>query len=596
MYAPTEEDRLRQPAATRRPGTRRPPVRRNRGAGGADRTEADAPRSRRLSLPHTLRNVTSSLPRGPRGRSRRASSAHIAVRVAHAVLGVAVGLVWLVLPLTATDGGSAVPATRAGPVASAQAAAPRAKQDESSGAALVLPLAVAVAAVVLAALGFVRRTRRTRSRTTPAAPGVVSAQPPVPSLGGLDEQARAALVQADDCVRTSREELGFATAAAAGTEPFARAVREAEAELAAAFRMRQRYDEGVPPDEPSRRHALAGIIGRCSEAGRRLDVMADGFDRLRAPRLAGGEALRAAEARFRELAARISAAPAALAGAGAGAGAAAQARTGTGYVEQAKDRLVFATLHLNEVHQAADSGDLVRAARQLRAAEGAVAQGEILTGAVHRLAGELDEAAALVPAALTGAETELAGLRGGTASGTGDAIRLARADAVLAAVREELASGRPYDPLGALRGVVRAVTPLMTGRPGTGVLGAAAALTARSALADADGYIATHLAAVGGEARTRLAEAARLTGGEGKDGGERAGTPDAAEALAFALAARELAERDVTAYGVPAVGPGGLGAALLGGILLGEEPDGGPPPSYGGPDSRGRRRLSGGEE
>ncbi|MEU6535406.1 hypothetical protein [Streptomyces sp. NPDC047000] len=540
--------------------------------------------------------MTSSLTRRSRGRSRRASSAHIPVRVAHAVLGVAVGLVWLVLPLTTGPGGSSAPATRAGPVAGVQTSAPRARQDESSGTALVLPLVVAVAAVTFAALGFVRRTRRARSRTTPAAPGAVSAQPPVPSLTGLDEQARTALVQADDCVRTSREELGFAAAAAAGgTEPYSRAVREAEAELAAAFRMRQRYDEGVPPDEPSRRHALAGIIGRCAEAGRRLDAVADGFDRLRAAGPAGGESLRAAEARFRGLAARISAAPAALAATGTGTGARARPGTGSvaGYVEQAKDRLVFATLHLNEAHQAADSGDLARAARRLRAAEGAVAQGEILAGAVHRLAGELDEAAALVPAALSGAEAELAGLRGATASGTGDAIRLARADTVLAAVREDLASGRPYDPLDALRGVVLAVTPLRTGRPGTGVLGAAAVLTARSALACADDYIATHLAAVGSEARTRLAEATRLAGGDGGGGRGRVSAPDAAEALALALAARELAERDVAAYGVPAVGPGGLGAALLGGVLLGEEPDGGPPPSYGGPVTRGRRRASG---
>jgi hypothetical protein len=437
---------------------------------------------------------------------------------------------------------------------------------------------------VLAVLGFVRRTRRARVRTTPAAPGVVSAQPPTPSSTALDEQALAALAAADDCVRTSREELGFAARVAADTEPFAHALREAETELAAAFRIRQRYDVGVPADEPSRRHALAGIVGRCAEAGRRLDAVAVDFDRLRAPQLAGGQALRAAEERFRALAAHIATAPAAL---GAAAARSPVSATGSvaGYIEQAKDRLVFATLHLNEAHQATDAGDLARTARQLRAAEGAVAQGEILTGAVDRLAGELDAAAALVPAALTGAEAELAGLRGTTASGTGDAIRLARADAALAAVREELTGGRPYDPLDALRRVVRAVRPLMTGPPGSGVLGTAAALTAHSTLAGAEDYVATHLAAVGGEARTRLAEAARLAGGDGP------GAPDAAEALALALAARELAERDVRVYGVPAVGPGGLGGAVLGGVLLGEDPDGGPPPSFGGPGTRGRRRL-----
>ncbi|MHB9859314.1 hypothetical protein [Streptomyces sp. YIM S03343] len=542
--------------------------------------------------------MTSSLTRSARGRSRRASAAHISVRVAHGVLGIAVGLMWLVVPLTTVDGAAAVPGTPAGPAgsvtvgsATASASQPSAR-DESSDTSLVLPLAVVVAAVLFSVLAYVRRTRRAHSRTTPATPGVVSAEPPVPSLTVLDEQALTALVQADDCVRTSREELGFATEVAtevaADAEPFARAVRDAETELAAAFRIRQRYDTGIPADEPSRRHALTGIVGRCAEAGRRLDTVAVDFDRLRAPRLADGRALRAAEARFRGLAARIAAAPAALTAAAARHPASVTASATSsvaGYVEQAKDRLVFATLHLNHAHQAADTGDLARAARQLRSAEGAVANGEILTGAVVRLAGELGAAAALVPASLTGAEAELAGLRGTAASGTGDAIRLARADAALAAVREELASGRPYDPLDALRSVVRAVTPLMTGRPGNGVLGAAAALTARSALAGAEDYVATHLAAVGGEARTRLAEAARLAGGDDVS------APDTAEALALALAARELAERDVRAYGAPLEGPGGLGGAVLGGVLLGEEPDGGPPPSYGGPDTRRRRRL-----
>ncbi|MGW7406393.1 hypothetical protein ACWGI9_22120 [Streptomyces sp. NPDC054833] len=48
-------------------------------------------------------------------------------------------------------------------------------------------------------------------------------------------------------------------------------------------------------------------------------------------------------------------------------------------------------------------------------------------------------------------------------------------------------------------------------------------------------------------------------------------------------------------YGNPYDGPtdraSGLAGAVLGSILLGEEPDGGPPAGFGGPDTRERRRL-----
>ncbi|NEA45195.1 hypothetical protein G3I35_02580, partial [Streptomyces sp. SID10815] len=81
-----------------------------------------------------------------------------------------------------------------------------------------------------------------------------------------------------------------------------------------------------------------------------------------------------------------------------------------------------------------------------------------------RLAAVLDEAAALVPAALTGAEAE----RAGAADRLPDVppgevrARLLHADAVLASVRGELApgpgdaaTGRPYDPVELLRRIVR---------------------------------------------------------------------------------------------------------------------------------------------
>ncbi|WP_406442569.1 hypothetical protein OHB14_26895 [Streptomyces sp. NBC_01613] len=525
--------------------------------------------------------MTSSL---IRGRPRRATS-RISVRVLHTLVGGLAGVVWLVLPWMTITTDMPVPVTRAHPAAASAASA---QQDGTSAADLVLPLAVVAVAGVLAGYGYVRRTRRARTRTTPGG-ATVPAGTAVPPLPEVDERARALLVEADDCVRTSREELGFAEArfGAEAVEPFARAVRDAESELSAAFRMRQQYDDGVPEDETSRRHTLAGIVGRCQEVGRRLDAEAAGFDRLRALGQGGPDgALELAEARFRELTGRTAVAEATLADLGKRYGSPAIG-TVTGYAEQAKDRLVFATTRLNQARQTADLGEGESAVRHLRSAEGATAQAAVFVSCVERLAADLRAAAALVPAALTGAEAELAGVRAARASAFPDLpagelhALAAHADLVLAAVREELSSG-PYDPLDALRRITRAIAPLAVGRGG--VLPVAALLVARGAVAAADGFVTTHRGAVGSAARTMLAEAERLLAAE---------PPDALAADALARQAHGLATQDVRVHGNPVAGAAehasGAAGAVLGGILLGSDPDDGPPVSFGGPHTRARR-------
>lgn len=503
------------------------------------------------------------------------------MRLAHAVLGAVVGAGWLVLPVMTVGARAPVPAASDGTVAGA--AAPQ--QDGTSTADLVLPLVAGVAAVVLAGYGYLRRTRRARTRTTP---GTVSVAPPAPTTADSERQARAALVLADDCVRTSREELAFVQArfTEADTEPFVHALRAAETELAAACAIRWRYEQGVPEDHTARRQALVGVVGRCAEAGRRLDAAAPALDRLRdlaGPGLAG--ALEVAEGRFRELTGRTLTAEETLTALHGRCPPSALAPV-TGHLEQAKDRLVFATIRLNEARQTADAGDAERAAGRLRAAEGAVAQAGVLVTGVERLAAQLREAAELVPAALTGAEAEIAAARQG---GVGKPLtsgelhaRLAHADGVLAAVREELTAG-PYDPLDALRRIARAVERLETGHAGAPA--AAALLVARSAVAGAEDFVTVHRGAVGPEARVRLAEATRELG---------AGV--AARADTTARQARDLAERDVRTHGNPHTSADGdapgLAGAVQGGILLAETPDGGPPASYGGPETRGRHSFS----
>lgn len=256
---------------------------------------------------------------------------------------------------------------------------------------------------------------------------------------------------------------------------------------------------GVARGSGARRQALVGVVGRCAEAGRRLDAEAAALDQVRGLEGPGaGAALDVAEGRFRALAARTVAAHATLTALRERYAPSATDPV-TGSVEQAKDRLLFATAHLNATRRSIDAADGDGTARNLRAAEGAVAQAEILVTGVERLAARLREAAALVPAALTGAEAELTAARHGrsrTSLATGELnARLAHADGVLAAVREELTGSLPYDPLDALRRITRAVERLDVGR--SGVLDTAALLVARTSLDSADDFVTVHRGAVG---------------------------------------------------------------------------------------------------
>ncbi|MGA5650586.1 hypothetical protein [Streptomyces seoulensis] len=458
--------------------------------------------------------MTSSL---VRGRPRHAP-AHIRVRVAHALVGAVAGAGWLAIPVLAAQ----EPATASPPHTTAAPAAPR--DDESSAVDLILPVAVLGTAGVVAAYSYIRRGRR--------ASAAASSAPTGPSPAESDHRARAALVVADDRVRASEEELPFAGALLdeRTLAPFRQAVHTARTELAAAFALWHRYTEGESGD---RGQALAGIVGRCAEAERVLDARAGELDRLRRAEVA--PALEVAEAAFRRLTARAAAARATASELRERYGPSVGARV-AGCVEEAMDRLVFATARLNEARRAADLGEEEGAVRQLRAAEGSVAQAGILVAGVDRTARRLREAAALVPAALTGAEAVLAQARAtGTPAPSG-------ADDTLAAVRTELTAG-PYDPLDALRRITRALVRLPGAR--SGVLDTAADLVARAAVGEAEDFVTVHRGAVGADPRSLLTAAVRTLA-----------APRPVEAAVLARRALELAERDVRTHGLPESGTG----------------------------------------
>ncbi|MFF9841863.1 TPM domain-containing protein [Streptomyces sp. NPDC013740] len=513
---------------------------------------------------------------------------------------------WAGAAIGAADGYAAVLAGQPVPTPAITpgAADPGTGSDASPSATdLVLPVVLLGGAGAVAAYAYTRRRRGTAARTAPrGAPdggrrwGAPTA-PAQPSLAELDGKARQALVATDDAVRTSKEELGFASAQFGdeAAEPFTEAVRYAEAELTAAFRLRQRLDDAVPEDDATRRSMLEEILGRCADVNARLDAESAGFDRLRALEHNAPQALATVEAAFREQAGRMTSAEGALVAMRERYTESAAAPV-SGDLEQAKDRLVFATSTVNRARQLIDDGDNGAAAVQIRAAEGAVDQAARLIEAVDRRSKELAEAVGGLPGALAETEADLADARGlleGTAEHVSTADlrgRIGRAEAVLAAVRGAVDSGR-FDPIDALRRVEEADAALdealegarerESGTRRARALLDQALLTARSAVGAAGDYITTHRGAVGSEARTRLAEAQRrLDRATGlAEGDPQSALSEAQQADVLARRAQELAEQDVRTYGNPnglggttgtvGAGGGGLGGAVLGGIILG---------------------------
>ncbi|MFC8658649.1 TPM domain-containing protein [Streptomyces parvus] len=509
---------------------------------------------------------------------------------------------WAGAAIGAADGYASVLAGRpvTAPAITPGPADPGTGDSGSTGARdFILPVAVVAGVGAVGVYAYARRRRRTATRTTPAATGWGrgagaggAPEPPTP-LPELDAQAKQVLVDTDDAVRTSEEELGFATAqfGEEAAKPFTAAVARAKDELTQSFRLRQQLDDAFPEDDATRRRMLDEILRRCATANEGLDTVSEDFDRLRALERTAPQALATVDATHRDLAGRVAAAEAGVAGLREryGEGAAAPVAAD---VEEAEDRLVFAGSAVGEARTAVEAGENSRAAVYIRAAEGAVGQAGTLLESVDRRAAELGEAARKLPAALTETETDLAdagGLLEGTAEGASTADlrgRIARAEAVLADVRGAMAAG-PYDPVDALRRVEEADAALdealagardqERGEAKARSLLDQAMLTARSAIGAAADHITTNRGAVGSQARTRLAEAQRRweRARELSATDARGALAEAQQADVLAGQALALAEQDVRGFRSPqgpggmGGGGGGMGGAVLGGIILG---------------------------
>jgi uncharacterized membrane protein YgcG len=430
------------------------------------------------------------------------------------------------------------------------------------------------------------------------------------SLEDLRRRGAAQLIETDDAVKTSEQELAFAIAEFGEdqTAPFSSALAAAREDMGVAFRMQQQLDDAEPEDEATRRSMLIEICRRTDAASDRLDAEVDKFDELRDVEKSVPKILPRLEQQVSTLSGRIPAATTTLTELGrvyapSAIGAVAE------NVEQANQRLDFAREQVaaGQTHLQAGRGGLATVAS--RAAEEAIGQAERLLDAVDRLKQDLDGAEERIQAAITDTEASLAEARlaGNDAH---LAAHIATAEAALVDARTAASDEGGRDPLGAVHRLDEADEALDRALQGVrdererkrkarGSLDRV--LSAARAEIDAAGdFITTRRGAVGAEARTRLSEAVRHY-----DRAVALAERDPVRALreattaeSLARQAQDLAQDDVSGYGRSPrdLGDGSHWGAILGGILIGTVLGGGGGHGGGGgfPGGFGGGRRSGG--
>lgn len=437
----------------------------------------------------------------------------------------------------------------------------------------ILVIALAVVVVILIVV-FVARRRRSDA--------VTSALDRVDQKE-LDRRVGTLLVQLDDSVKSSEQEVGFA-AAQFGDEaakPFAAALSSAKANVAEAFRVKQQLDDAVPETDEQRRAMSLTIIELCETADRALDEQADAFDDLRALEKDAPAAITAVRTDADAVAGLIGAASSSVATLSARYSPAAVS-TVTDNVAQAESLVQFARSSADTAGAAIASGDTGRAAVSVRAAQASLGQARQLVSAVDELGAGLADADARLDAAIADTRADIAAARALEAGS--ESASLAAAIATAESALGAAGDGPTRDPAATLAAIGAANAQLdqvfgpvrdaqqRLERARIALDGTIA--TARSQIDAANQFIATRRGGISDRPRTRISEATRHL-----DVAVSLAVSDPVAALAEAQQANAMAREATSAaqsevdsfrspYGGGSYGSGG-GGADLGGLLTG---------------------------
>ena len=405
--------------------------------------------------------------------------------------------------------------------------------------------------------------------------------------GELARRANALLIAADDAVSDAQQELGFAEAEfdPADVDPLRSALAAAQAELTAAFTVRQKLDDEIPEDAETRERMLTEIVDRANRLTGQLDEQHRRLAALRDQAAQAPQALAILPDRIKALEARLPVAEATIERLHAYAESDIQPVRGN--VEEARKRIAAASSEVERGQAAlrATPPDVKAAARSVQRVQRVLVEAAGLLDGVDRLAATLDDARVRLAGEIAAAESDLKAALAATEQATTSsdiAVRLSEARALLAAAKEQAASATPA-VLAALKDAQRAnstadevlasVRQAEEQRARERAALDAALRTAEASVVRAQDFVATRRSGVDREARTRLAEAQRHL-----DQARALATTDPAAAAAEAKVADQLADQaydlarsdfdDWDRGGGRRGGPD-LGQIILGGIILG---------------------------
>lgn len=451
----------------------------------------------------------------------------------------------------------------------------------SSGWGFILVIVVIALAVILI-VWLVSRSKKKRTADASAADD--------PYAGVTDEQlttqAGAALVQADDAITSSREELGFATAQFGEkvTATFAQVITDAKAKVDEAFSLKQQLDDEIPDTDEQRRAWHIQIITLCEEADTLLDSNVEAFDELRQLEQNAEQALQRATQTRAETAAAVAAAPDALARLAQSYDASALSTIAENPA-QAASRLELADAHLAEASALLAAGKRGEAAFAIRTAEEGLVQARQLCDAITTLGADLSAAEEQARVLMADLEGDIAAA-GTLPDPSGQLAQTAAATrAQLDEARANL-TGSARRPAVILEALTAANTRIdaLTAQVRDAQQRAARAsqmlaqtlLQAQAQVSAANEFIMTRRGAVGATARTRLAEAsAQLSQAHNLQPTDpETALQHAARADSLAQNAIALAQQDVNGYGglgggFTGGGGSGIGGDILGGIIGG---------------------------
>lgn len=273
------------------------------------------------------------------------------------------------------------------------------------------------------------------------------------SLEELKQRADIALVQLDDTVQQSEQELAFASAQFGdeAVAPYRQALDKAKAGLAEAFGLQQQLDDAFPDSDRERHDWSSRILQIAEGAGRELAGHATSFEQLRDLEQNAPQVLESVAQSRQALDGRIEGAKRILdrlddlhAG---------------GSIDPVRENIAGAERQLPNIDQslaagrdAVRAGDGARAALAVHAAEAALAQASGLLAAVERAEQDLERSRQQLDGLVQDAVGDIAAAKTLRSTATTDLAPLIRH------VEEQvaLAQRRPADTLAVLSSLQRA--------------------------------------------------------------------------------------------------------------------------------------------